>query len=69
MRTKIGRNREVPLTPEMLQALDVDIGDDVDLYVRSGAIVLVKAGAKRSEWEQSYSTVPVIELEPDAFDR
>ncbi|MEH6651980.1 MAG: hypothetical protein V7707_18315 [Motiliproteus sp.] len=59
MVTTIGENGEVGLTQEHLTALDVSIGDPVDIYVRDKNIVIVKAGSKRQDWDEWFETAKV----------
>ena len=62
MKTTIAENGVVALDADALSTLGVAIGDEVDLYVRDGSIVIVKAQARRGVWNEQYETVSVVDL-------
>ncbi|MCW8887225.1 MAG: AbrB/MazE/SpoVT family DNA-binding domain-containing protein [Motiliproteus sp.] len=62
MKMTIAENGVVSLDADALSTLGVAIGDEVDLYVRDGSIVIVKARARRGVWNEQYETVSVVDL-------
>lgn len=60
MKTTIRENGAIELDIKMLEEIGVKVGDQVDLYVRDGrSITIVKAGAKRDDWDEWFETATV----------
>lgn len=61
MGTRILKDGTVPLPSDVLDKVDMKVGDLVDIYVRNGDIVLVKEGSMRGEWDDYFETAPIID--------